>query len=841
MARPPFARRAPFTAGDPPAGAPVLDVLPHQYADFLAMERALASTELGFPVVDPANAKGDLAGTVMEMSALVAHVLALYNDRYGNEVFLGTATSPASLVRHGRRLAYEPGPGVTASGYLALFAKEGLAGTIPQRFAFSSAPVGEKPAQDYELVEPAAIDATLNAILPTDIVEPIAAPVGLTLSLQTLTLDGSDFALEVGEHVVIGWKQGSTWQFRAAQIASVAADPELAETSVGLVAAVTVALGAEVTLFAHPAFEAQAFGHDAAEAFFAGPFTNAIVDAALTDVRGYLAPNPLPSNGIFLDRIVDAPLVDEPLLHVSSVVAALRVATQRNVAAKLLHRKPEVTTVTDSSGSPTIVQTTYTMFPSTTYQRTVTEVTTIDETGSSVSRPSTLDRLSTYHGDWQVRAAVRVWKPATSAIASPLVLQGEHRSLLPGHLFALEPIGADASKPSRIARVTSASVSTSQTSVSFELVEPGATLTGLRRGYVRVLGNIGRITHGKTVTEVLGDSDGVSPFQRLRLAKTPVAHVLTEAGAEPQLEVRVGQALFRRAIDFEEAAPTAAVYLTEHDDSGAVSVVFGDGVKGAIPPSGKRHVQAIYRKGIGRIGDAPALAVSKIAKAHALLERVYNPVPVAGGVEPASPDDVRVEAPLYLATFDRAVSVADHAKLALLCPGVVRARAFVKEVAGVETVVVVIADRDGAAPNALAVARFLRERRDNTLPCLVVPPDVIDVSLHLAVVFDAAFEAEAVKLAIRALLTSTTDDAPGVLTFAKRDLGQPLFLSQVVEWVERLPGITRFAVAELAIVSGGTNPFGVPPGPLDTVRAEPNEWVRLEAQNLVIDTVTEAV
>ncbi len=841
MARPPFARRAPHTAGEPPAGGSTLDVLPHAYADFLAMERELASTELGFPVVDEASAKGDLAGTVMEMSALVAHVLALYSDRYGNEVFLGTASSPSSLVRHGRRLAYEPGPGVTASGYLALFAKEDLAGTIPARFAFSSAPVGEKPAQDYELIEPVPIEASLNAILPVDIVEPIVPPVGSTISLQTLTLAGIGFALEIGERVVVGWKQASTWVFRAAQIAGVELDSDLEETKVSLSSAIAVDLGADVTLFAHPALEAQAFGHDAPEPFFLSTFVNAIVNASLTNVRGYLAPNPLLTNGIFLDRIVDAPLVDEPLLRVSTSATALRVVTQRNVAAKLLHRTPDATTVTDSSGSPTIVQTTYTMFPSTTYQRTVSEVTTIDETGAAFTRPAALDRLSMYLGDWQVRAAVRVWQPSTAAVTTPLVLEGAHPSLLPGHLFALEPIGSDAGLPSRIARVVSSTMSADQTSVSFELVEPGATLVGLRRGYVRVLGNIGRITHGKTVTEVLGDSDGVSPFQRLRLAKTPVAHVLTEVGAEPQLELRVGGALFHRVIDYEDAAPTDAVYLTERDDTGVVSVVFGDGAKGAIPPSGKRHVQAIYRKGIGRLGNAPALAVAKIAKAHPLLERVYNPVPVAGGVEPASPDDVRAEAPLYLATFDRAVSVADHAKLALLCPGVVRARAFVGEVSpGVEGVLVVIADRDGAAPNAAAVARFLRERRDNTLPCLVVPPRIIDVSLHLAVVFDASFDAEAVKLALRALLASTTDDAPGLLTFAKRDLGQPLFMSQVVEWVERLPGIVRFAVSELAVASGGANPVGVPPATLDTVRAEPDEWIRLLSQNLVIDTLTES-
>jgi len=394
----------------------------------------------------------------------------------------------------------------------------------------------------------------------------------------------------------------------------------------------------------------------------------------------------------------------------------------------------------------------------------------------------------------------------------------------------------------QIARVRSASivVGSGVTTVHFDLVDPTETLGHFRLGYVHVLGNIGKITHGKTVIETLGDSDGVTSFQRLRLAKTPVAHAPAPDGAEPQLEVRVGGVLFHRVLDFIESGPADAVYLTERDDAGVLAIVFGDGTNGAIPPSGKRHVSAVYRKGIGVIGDAPPLAVSKIAKAHPVLERAYNPVAVKGGVEPASPEDVRIEAPLYLASFDRAVSVKDHAKLALRFPGVVRARAFLGETQpGIEGVRVVVADRTGDAPNAAGVYDFLRVRRDNTLPFVVVKPDIVDVTLTIGVMFDPAFDEEVVKLELRALLTSDDEDAPGRLTFGARDLGQPLFASQIVEWIERLRGISAFRILAFAVTSGSSNPAGVPPGILDTVRADPVEWIRLQPANLTIVKLSE--
>jgi hypothetical protein len=830
MARPPIARRAPYTAGEPAGATRVLDVLPHEFADFIAMERGLAALELGFPVVDD-EAPGDIAGTLMEMSALVAHVLSLHQDRYGNEAFLGTAQSASSLVKHGRRLAYEPAPGLSAAGYIALFAKAGLSGTIAERFAFSSAAVGEKPAQTYELSEPALVDAYTNLLLPKAVLESIVGGTPSTLTLSELAVAAEDLDVAVGDVIAITWQIGTNVVARARWVTSVAAGDLPGETRVGLSSGVQVPSAADVSLVAKPGLDVHAFAHDA--------------PAILDQVNEFAAPAGVEATDVFLEREIEVALAGQPIVRVADqTLQALRLVVdssgpkQAGCHVELRHETAQSSPPIPNGQSGTV---TYKLTPVVVFARTVTRITLQDAvTGSAFNRPSIVDRNGRYLSDWQVKAAVRTSRASEVPISNPLELAGEHPTLLPGRLLALEAMGEDAGVvPTQIARVVSASAAGGVTKLLFELVPPTQALGAFRLGYLRVLGNIGRLTHGKSVSEVLGDSDGVSPFQRLSLAKSPVAHSAGRDGAEPQLELRVGGVLFRRVVDFEDSASADAVYLTERSAEGTIGVVFGDGKHGAVPPSGKRHVQAVYRQGIGELGNTGAHTVSKIGKAHPILESAYNPVPMTGGVEPASPEEVRVEAPLYLVTFDRAVSVEDHAKLALRVPGVARARAFLREMAGVEGVMVVVANRTGAASNLEAVSAFLRARRDNTLPLAVVGPNIVDVTLTIGILFDPAFDQEQVKLELRALLTSGSANAPGLLAFGARDLGQPLFASQIVEWIERLSGIWAFRLLTFAVTSGATNPPGVPPAVLDTVHAEAAEWIRLLPTNLEIQTLSE--
>ena len=52
---------------------------------------------------------------------------------YASEAFLGTARSDTSLVRHARRLAYQPDAGVAATGYQASLTKAVASSVCPSR------------------------------------------------------------------------------------------------------------------------------------------------------------------------------------------------------------------------------------------------------------------------------------------------------------------------------------------------------------------------------------------------------------------------------------------------------------------------------------------------------------------------------------------------------------------------------------------------------------------------------------------------------------------------------------------------------------------------------------
>src|SRR4051794_36834652 len=121
MSRPPIPR-VDVTSTSAATGDPTrLDYLPLAYADLLGLEDDVAVTRLGRPQGTTAgDGEPDAAATFMELSALVGHVLSVYQRYYAGEAFIGTAQAPSSLVRHAHRLAYDPDPGLSATGHVVL-------------------------------------------------------------------------------------------------------------------------------------------------------------------------------------------------------------------------------------------------------------------------------------------------------------------------------------------------------------------------------------------------------------------------------------------------------------------------------------------------------------------------------------------------------------------------------------------------------------------------------------------------------------------------------------------------------------------------------------------------
>ena len=113
MSRPPYPHPARSTGREQTGDLDRLDYLPLEYADLLALQEELAVTRLGRPLPEPEGdaEEADVARTFMELSALVGHVLSVYQRHYAGEAFISTAQAPSSLVRHAHRLAYDPDPG----------------------------------------------------------------------------------------------------------------------------------------------------------------------------------------------------------------------------------------------------------------------------------------------------------------------------------------------------------------------------------------------------------------------------------------------------------------------------------------------------------------------------------------------------------------------------------------------------------------------------------------------------------------------------------------------------------------------------------------------------------
>jgi hypothetical protein len=171
-------------------------------------------------------------------------------------------------------------------------------------------------------------------------------------------------------------------------------------------------------------------------------------------------------------------------------------------------------------------------------------------------------------------------------------------------------------------------------------------------------------------------------------------------------------------------------------------------------------------------------------------------------------------------TFDRAVSVQDHADLALLFPGVARAAARLAN-GGIE---VVVATADGGSPPLADVASFLNARRDTSLRLLVSESEAVNLFLSLLVEHDPTYLTERVRRALHAALFGAAPAAPGMFTFPARTFGQAAHLSEVYQRVAEVEGVTFVDVTQFRIADVGAV--------MDVLQVSPRQWLQLPPAHL---------
>jgi predicted phage baseplate assembly protein len=310
-----------------------------------------------------------------------------------------------------------------------------------------------------------------------------------------------------------------------------------------------------------------------------------------------------------------------------------------------------------------------------------------------------------------------------------------------------------------------------------------------KRDQVTIYGNVVKATHGETRNEVLGSGDASKTFQSFALRQPPLTYVpaATPAGVESTLKVYINDVEWHEAATLAGLTATDRSFTTRIDDDGKTTVVFGNGRRGALLPTGTENVKAVYRNGIGKAGNVAAEQISQLATRPLGVQGVINPLRATGGADREPRDQARRNAPLAVMALDRLVSVQDYADFARTFAGIGKATAQRLSDGRRQLVHITIAGADDIPIDPTSdlyqnLVRALRRYGDPDLPVQVDLRElqllVISAGVHIL----PDYLWEPVVTRIRARLYEA-------FHFDRRELGQDVLLSEVISTIQAVDGV----------------------------------------------------
>jgi hypothetical protein len=214
-------------------GLPAVDYRTGTWATFKeSMLARLSSAD--YPALAPLTTRSDddFSVALLDATAVVLDILTFYQERLANESYLRTATQLDSLTQLSRLIGYQPGPGVSASTYLAFTIKAatGLpldptttAITIPAGTQVQSVPAQGRSPQSFETANDILAKADWNAmpVLTGTPWQPSQGDTSVYLAGTATQLQPGDLILVVGDERS-GDPTSELWDVRA--VTSVQAD-----------------------------------------------------------------------------------------------------------------------------------------------------------------------------------------------------------------------------------------------------------------------------------------------------------------------------------------------------------------------------------------------------------------------------------------------------------------------------------------------------------------------------------------------------------------------------------------------------------------------------------------
>lgn len=322
-----------------------------------------------------------------------------------------------------------------------------------------------------------------------------------------------------------------------------------------------------------------------------------------------------------------------------------------------------------------------------------------------------------------------------------------------------------------------------------------------KRDTVTIYGNVVKATHGESRTEILGSGDASVANQQFTLSVRPLTYLSaqTPTGVISTLEVYVNDVRWHEVESLERLSITDSCFITQTDNDGNVTIIFGDGKNGARLPNGIENVKAVYRTGIGQAGNVAAEQINQLVTQPLGLKGVINPLPAKGGADRENHDQIRRNASAGMTSLNRAVSVKDYADFARYFGGIDKACAVRLSDGSRQVLHLTIAGANDIPidKNSDLYRNFIQALHKFGDPYLPIQVDIRElmlliISARVRILPD--YQWESVGLKIRAALLDT-------FSFERRELGQDVELSEVISTIQQVPGVDYVDVDILESVS----------------------------------------
>jgi predicted phage baseplate assembly protein len=305
----------------------------------------------------------------------------------------------------------------------------------------------------------------------------------------------------------------------------------------------------------------------------------------------------------------------------------------------------------------------------------------------------------------------------------------------------------------------------------------------------KIYANVVKATHGGTINEVLGSGDASQEFQTFQLKQPPLTFVSAPnpSGVDSTLHVLVNN------IEWEETDTLAGLgtkdrnFITLTDDNNVTSVIFGNGVEGARPPTGVQNVTSIYRSGIGSPGNVDAGQISMLQTRPLGVKSVINPLEASGGADREQIAQARQNAPYAVMSLDRLVSIEDYGNFSRTFAGVGKAaskrisdgrRQLVEiTIAGVEDARI---DQTSDLYQNLLIA--LQQYGDPAMPIQLDVRELVLLVTSVNIKLGLDYQWDPVATAVRAAILD-------YFGFDKRSFGQPALLCELIALIQGIEGV----------------------------------------------------